>query len=154
MLYIDSRRFRFDSGFPPQQKLGFPFPFFPPRDLAFSPTDLVFPLEIRLSRFRPWLRSGFGEKTWGFPGKERLPKTRSQGEKTESVGEKAKSLGGKKGKGKPNFCFPLTLTKEENRFPVQEERPAKLDKRTEFKKAELCFSLAAAGCELAPWLAC
>ena len=27
---------------------------------------------------------------------------------------------------------------------------AKLDKGTEFKKAELCFSLAAAGCELAP----
>ena len=59
---LDSRRFRFDSGFPPQQKLGFPFPFFPPRDLAFSPTDLVFPLEIRLS-FPPLASfAGFGEK--------------------------------------------------------------------------------------------
>jgi hypothetical protein len=100
---------------------------------------------------------GFWGENLGFSRKRTSPQNPKPRGKNRICWGKSQISWGEKGKGKTQLLFSFNPgTKEEKQISrsIKKERPAKLDKGTEFKKAELCFSLAAAGCELAPWLAC
>ena len=82
-----------------KQKLGFPFPFFPPRDLAFSPTDSVFSPWLRVlgRSFLPGKPQVFSPKPERSQGRKRKPNLKG---KNQICWGKSQISWGEKGKGK------------------------------------------------------